>query len=204
MILDIILAGVIAVCVYFGFKRGFVKSLSNMCSLLISVVVAFLSYSKITEFIAKSPVGKFVTEKLSDSIGSSAVELSSVPEFLRKPIEAGVESAADTVANNLATVIIGVISVIITVILVKFLIKFLFKVLNVFAKIPVIKQCNRLLGGLFGFVSGMFWVYIAVLALTYISIIPSAEFLREIMDTSYVVSMVSENGFLLGFFPDTK
>lgn len=204
MILDIILIAVIVVCAYLGFKRGFVKSLCNMFSLLISIIIAFLSYSKITEFIGKSPLGKFITEKLSASMGSSAVDLSSVPEFLRKPFEAGVESAADAMANNLATVIIGVISVIITVIVVKLFIKFLFKVLNVFAKLPVLKQCNRLLGGLFGIVSGMFWVCIATLSLTYISIIPSAEFLREIMDTSYVVSMVAENSFLLGFFPDVK
>jgi len=204
MILDIILIAVVVICAYLGFKRGFVKSLCNMCSLLISIIIALLSYSKITEFIAKSPLGKFVTEKLSASMGSSAVDLSSVPEFLRKPFEAGVESAADAMANNLATVIIGVISVIITVVVVKVFIKFLFKVLNVFAKLPVLKQCNRLLGGLFGIVSGMFWVCIATLSLTYISIIPSAEFLREIMDTSYVVSMVAENSFLLGFFPDVK
>lgn len=204
MILDIVLVAIIVVCAYFGFKRGFVRSLCNMCSLFISIIVAFLSYSKITEFITNSPVGKFVSEKISESMGASAVDLSAVPEILRKPFEAGIESAADSMAQNLATVIIGVISVIITVVVVKFLIKFLFKVLNVFAKLPVLKQCNRLLGGVFGVVSGMFWVCITVLALTYISLIPSTEFLHEIMSTSYVVSMVAENNFLLGFFPDTK
>ncbi len=204
MILDIILLAVVIICAYLGFKRGFVRSLCNVCSFALSIIVAFLSYTKITEFISASPVGKFISGKLSESMGASAMDLSAIPEPLRKPFEAGAEAAADTMAQNLATIIIGIISVIITVILVRLLIKLIFKLLNVFAKLPVLKQCNRLLGGVFGAVSGCFWVCIVVLALTYLSLIPSAEFLQKIMSSSEVVAMVAENNFLLGFLPGSN
>ena len=107
-------------------------------------------------------------------------------------------------ADTLSSVIICIISVILTVILVKLLIKVILKILNVFAKLPVIKQFNRLLGLVFGVVSGCFWVCIIVLALTYICLIPGTEFLHDMMNSSAVVTIVAGNSFMMGIFPDSK
>ncbi len=204
MLLDIILLALIIICAYLGYKRGFVRSLCGVCSLALSVIVAFLSYSKITEFVAASPVGRFINGWLSDTMGSSAVDLSAIPEPLRKPFEAGAAAAADSMASSLGTVVISIISVIITVILVRLLIKLVFHLLDIFAKLPVLKQFNRLLGGLFGVVSGCFWVCIIVFALTYISLIPSLEFLHSLVESSDVVALLAEHNFLLAFLPDSK
>lgn len=204
MILDIILVALIIVCANIGYKRGAVRSVCNVFSWIISVVVAFLTYNPIAQFITDSPVGQFIQSELAKSMSTSETDFSAIPEIFRKPFEAGVTEATNTMTANLASVIICIISVILTVILVKLLIKLVFKILNVFAKLPVIKQFNKILGLVFGVVSGCFWTCIIVLALTYISIIPGAEFLHEIMDSSTVVALVANNSFLMGFFPDSK
>jgi len=204
MILDIAFACVMILCIYFGFKRGFVRSVCNVSSYLLSVIVAFLSYDKITEFVATSPVGEFISEKVSGTVNIGEIDLSSVPELLKKPLEAGVaasNNAVSTLSQNFTNVIIGIISVIITIILVKIGLKFIFKVFNVFAKLPVLKQCNGLLGGAFGVVSGCFWICIAVFALTYISMLPSVAFLKEITEASKIAKLVAENNFLTMIIP---
>ena len=204
MILDIILIAIIIICAYLGHKRGFVRALCNIFSWIISIIVAFMTYKPIAEYITQSPVGVFIQGEMSKSVLASETDFSSFPEIFRKPLEAGINEAATTMSETLSSVIICIISVILTVILVKLLIKVILKVLNVFAKLPVIKQFNRLLGFVFGVVSGCFWVCIIVLALTYISLIPGTEVLHEMMDSSAVVTLVMDNSFLTGFSPDLK
>lgn len=202
MILDIALIAVIAISTYLGVKRGFVRSLCNLLSFALSIIVAMLTYSTITNFVAASPVGVFISGKLSESINSSAVDLSAFPEFLRKPLESGSAEIVDIVAQNLTALIIAVISVIITIVVVKFLLKLLFNALNVFAKLPVLKQCNGLLGCVFGFISGCFWACIIIIAITYLSYIPSAEFLKELIDTSNVAAVIADNSFVSSILAD--
>ena len=199
MFMDIIILVIIAVCVFFGYKRGFVRSLCNMLSTVLSIVVASLTYGRITEFISSSPVGEFVSEKLSENIGSSAIDFSSVPKVLRGTLQQGIAEATDTVAHNLAVVIIGVISIVVTIVVVRLLLNFLFKVLDLFAKLPVIKQCNKLLGVVFGAVSGYFWVCIVAFAITQIGLISDLGVVKTLTDGSTLIPIVSGINFLVMF-----
>ena len=204
MIVDIAFVVIMVFCVYFGFKRGFVKSVCNVASFALSVVVAFLSYNKITQFITASPVGKFVTEKISGAIKIDPPDLSGMPEIMQKPFQAVTDASVDavnTLSDNFAAVVIGIISVIITIIIVKLLIKLLFKVFNLAAKLPVLKQCNGILGGAFGVVAGLFWMCILSVVLTYISVLPQMQILEDAMATSRIFPYICENNFLLALIP---
>lgn len=204
MVLDVVFAVVMIFCVYLGFKRGFVKSVCNVTSFALSVVVAFLSYHKISEFITLSPVGKYITDKISTTVSITPPDLSGMPDFTQKPLQSITDASLDavnTVSQNFAAVIIGIISVIITIIIVKLAIKLLFKIFDFAAKLPVIRQCNGIMGGVFGVISGVFWVCIIAFVLTYISVIPKAQFLQEIIETSRIMPFVCENNFLLALIP---
>lgn len=204
MILDIVLVAIIIVFMYFGRKRGFVRTLRGLCSFVLSIIIAFLTYNKITEFISNSPVGEFIRGKMFDSLGTSDMDLSSLPDFLQTPLETGVTSAAETVTTNMATMVISIISIIITIVVVKLLLNLLFKALNLFAKLPVLKQCNRLLGLILGAVTGYFWMCIALYAVTYLSNIPSAHFFKEIIESSKVVAFLNDNNLIVWLFPVIK
>ncbi len=202
MVLDIILIAVIILCGYLGYKHGLVRTLCSVFSWVLSIVVAFLTYGQIASFITASPVGLFIKKSLAESLVSGKTDFSAFPEFLRKPIESGVTEAAVSMSDTLASMIICVISVILTIMTVKLLIKVVLAVLDVFAKLPVIKQFNRLLGIAAGVMNGCIWASIIILALTYLSIIPNMEFLQDILSSSAVAAHIAENSFLAGFFPD--
>lgn len=199
MLLDIIISAVLILCVIIGHKRGFVRSLCNALSFVLSVIIAFLTYGKITELVASSPVGEFISGKISAGLGNVAIDFSSVPEVLRSSFREGAADAADVIAHNLTVVIIGILSVIVTIIAVRLILKVLFKVLDVFAKLPVIKQCNKLLGTVFGFVSGCIWACIIVFAVNQIALLPNAGFVESWADGSVLIPLIS--GFnLFGMF----
>lgn len=204
MVLDIVFAIIMIVCVVWGFKRGFVRSVCNVFSFVISFAVAFLSYNKISSFVASSTVGKFVSDKISGSVALPAMDLTSLPELVRKPMEAGVQTTDDAVnalSQNFSAVIIGIISVIITIVLVKIAVKLIFKLFDVVSTLPVIKQCNGILGGAFGVISGIFWICIFSVVITYLSLLPSMSFLQELSYGSYCLEMVMNNNLIVSVIP---
>lgn len=204
MILDIVFALIMIVCIVLGFKRGLVRSVCSVFSFLISFVVAFISYDKISAFVTASPVGKFISDKISGSVALPTMDLSSMPELVRKPLEVSVhatDTAVNTLTHNFSQVIIGVISVIITIVLVKIAVKLIFKLFDVVAKLPVIKQCNGILGGAFGVVNGIFWICIVSVAVTYLSLVPAMSFLQELSQGSYLLTAVMNNEFIVSVLP---
>ena len=204
MVLDIILIAIVLLCIYFGYKHGFVRTLQNLSSFVLSIIIALLTYGKIAELISNSVVGKFIREKIFDSISVSNTDFSSLPDFLQTPLESGVESIAETVSANMSVMVISIISIVLTIVVSKFLLGFLFKVLNVFAKMPLLKQCNRLLGIAFGALNGYFWVCIVLFVVTYLSNLPNMELVAEMLDSSNIALFLRDNNLLAGLFPVLK
>lgn len=191
MLLDIIISAVVILCIFMGHKRGFVRSLCSTFSFVLSVVIAFLTYGKITELVAASPVGEFIADKISAGLGNVTIDFSSVPEVLRSSFREGVADATEVMAHNLTVVIIGIISVVVTIIAVRLILKILFRILDIFAKLPVIKQCNKLLGIVLGILNGCLWACIIVFAVTQISLLPDAGFVDTLADGSVLVPFIS-------------
>jgi len=79
MILDIVFAAIMIFSIVWGFKKGLVRSVCNVFSFILSVIVAFLLYSPITEFITASPLGVFISDKITGSVKMPQVDLSTVP-----------------------------------------------------------------------------------------------------------------------------
>ena len=199
--LDIALIAIALLCIYFGYKHGFVRTLQNLSSFVLSIIIALLTYGKITKIISESVVGKFIKEKIFNSLSVSNTDFSSLPEFLQAPLESGVEGIAETVSANMSVMVISIISVVLTIVVSKFLLGLLFKVLNVFAKLPLLKQCNRLLGIAFGALNGYFWVCIVLYAVTYLSKLPNMQFLVGMLESSNISLFLSDNNLLAGLFP---
>lgn len=190
MVFDIILLAVILLCAYFGYKRGFVRTLCGLGSLILSAVASLFLYDDVTEFIKNSPVGEFISKKCLESLAKTDVQ--TLPEFFRKGAADAVGQLQTAAAENMARLIIAIISVIVTFVAVRLAIKLLFKIFNIVAKLPVLKQFNHLLGLAFGILNGIFWLAAVVFAVSYISLLPEMAFLKDVTANSQVL------GWLLG------
>lgn len=182
IILDILFVLVAAIFIAVGVKRGFIKSLIQSAKLLLTIVATYFLGSPVAAFIRE----KFVFQKVYDfwfekingiyqSTSATTEELratvESAPDFLLAPekkaeilsslSEESGAAMVETVSNNLATPISDVISNIIGYAL-TFVLAFV--VLTVAAwlltkiaeRFTVIGTANRILGGAFGAVVGVF------------------------------------------------
>lgn len=191
MIIDIILIAVIVLFAVIGMKRGIAKTLLNIAGLVLSAIAAYylaglLSRSMYDAFI-KQTVMQNIQQIIQQNGADYAVNncLEAMPAWINgvlsfivglfgmtvgdfekhMTIPDGVsESVAQTVENTVAPVITSLLEFVFLVVLfiVLFIIaKKLVKLASKVFDIPVIKQINRLLGGVLGIAEGVVIVFVA-------------------------------------------
>ncbi len=96
----------------------------------------------------------------------------------------GVDVFAEYIGNYLANVIINLISFVVLFLVIYVTLKFLAGLLNLAAKLPVLSGVNRLAGALLGGLEGLFFLWLASLAVTVFSSSPWASAVLEQVEAS--------------------
>lgn len=182
LIIDLVVVGLIALFVFVGIKRGFVKEIVSLVGFIVALVLAFSLSNVGAEFAYDNFIDASVQDSVKQSITDSVKNdadgiLNSVPEeFISaaKTIGIDIEAAvndsigvniSDTaqnvalkishdIARPVVTTLIRVILFLVLFIIIRILIGWLGKVLNIFARLPVLHSANKLLGGIVGFLRG--------------------------------------------------
>ncbi len=166
VILDLILALILAVCAFIGYKRGLVHTFSRFISYLISFTLANKLYFLLAKVIIRLP---FLEEMLAEEPFADSMtfldRIGTAFDTIKETFTVyGDETAAmaakvtcdHAVAVLIASLLAFIASFIIAALLMKLL---LFALDGLIHKIPVIKQINGTLGGLFGLLNGFFWTW---------------------------------------------
>ncbi len=176
---DIIILAIIILSAYMGFKRGFLRSLTGALSTVISFALTLVLFKPIGNILNNSPVRESVFNKINGLIEGSdntAIKLFSAVQ------NDGVEAVTEIAIN--------LISFIVVIIIVKLLLAIIMRAVKLTSKLPLIKQANSLLGGIFGLVGGVLICYIVIS-------------IAEISAQSGILGWLSkafENSFLSAFF----
>lgn len=187
-LLDGIVLGIFALMVFLGIKRGFIKTISGVLSFVLALILssllaapaASLAYNVIIEPKVLSSFGEdveagevtaadvnealgempaFVTDQLSNQgITNGEQVLDKVDEGSTSIAQ----SISDQVVAPTAKAVLEPICSLILFIVLRFVLGWALKALNLLAKIPGIKQVNKVLGVIAGVVQGLLWVFFAV------------------------------------------
>ena len=211
-LLAIITIIIFALCMLRGYRKGLIRTLASMISLILSIILVSFASPYVTEFLEeKTPVYQFVQEKCREAFvmekkqdtaedrkaQKKAIENLSVPDFLKTLLEENntqkiyeelaVKNFQEYVPRFLAEVIMSMISFVLTWILVLLAIWLVVHALDLIAGLPVLHGLNRLLGAGLGLVQGLIIVWIGMVILTIFS---NTEIGKVLME------MISENPFL--------
>lgn len=188
-ILDGVVILIFLIAISVGYRRGFIKTVAGMVALLAALAVAMLLGQPVAEFVYDKTVEPTVIAAVEEqvagdgaTIGSMNRVLDSLPGFVQNVMgNVGITTGEDVLtkltgqttdtlaeqvsANVVRPVVVPLLRVL--CILVLFLLAYigaslLFKVLNVVAKLPLLKQLNKSLGLISGVVSGVLWVLLVV------------------------------------------
>lgn len=223
-ILDGILILIVAVCVFVGYRRGFIRSIVQLVGMLAAIVVAFSLSGMIAEWaydgFFKAPIQESVVELLhrDETPEPEEIEevLSVVPSFLRNTLNVDeiakeavtvitekVNETAETTAELVATEVVRPVAItvmrvllfIVLAIVLSLVVKLLLKLLKPITKLPVLRQADGTLGAIIGVVKGLLFVLIAVAVMQLLS---SSEALitQADVDNTVITKWIAETVFV--------
>lgn len=183
-ILVVVLA-VLGCFTYSGYRRGFVKLIISLLSMALTFYLVWLITPHITDFLMENTTAyESIVDSLNESFREAnsvrdntiyenqlqTIDSYSVPTSMKELlVENNKEDVYRSLMVNifeeyvsafLGKLIIRVIAFISTFILIMLFLKMTFLSMELISKIPVISGINRLFGLIFGFVEGIFIVWI--------------------------------------------
>ena len=167
LIVDIALIAVLALCVFLGWKKGFIHAISKFLTYILSFVFANIFWKYLAVYVNRIPfIQNLITEGVEGPVfeeGASFVnKLKTMFTFMAGDmIQNGNTDNATAVVNNyLAETLTMIISFAVIFIVALILLKLAFRLLDsIIKKIPVVKQVNGILGAVTGFFNDSIWTW---------------------------------------------
>ena len=188
--IDIIVILIMALSVFLGFKRGFVKTFFSCFSLFIALFLASAAGPHVGTLLKQTPiydavekkVGNEITEYvdgvLNESAASSALSITldrfgfdkeEIKDGYGKAVEEGVENPKEQICEKItdkaASCLVNALGVVIVFVAAFILLEIAEIILCKIVKLPVLNIINRVCGLAAGFVLGIFGVFVLCMIL---------------------------------------
>ena len=208
LIADLIVVAVLIACTYVGYKRGLTQSLIRILSFAIAVCIAFMFFKPISnvvidntqvdENIQTSIVQIFEKEESTDE---KKEEKSPILERISNEAEKATEEKKDeivrTSAEKVSRNIISILVFLGLFIVARIVLSFVKALTNLLTRLPLIKQCDKIGGVVYGILEGLLIIFITLALITLISTISNNYEIMNIINNSYIAKYLNEYNILL-------
>lgn len=214
IIIDLVIVAIIALCIFLGYRRGLTGSLLKIISFILALVIAFILFKPVSNFIIdntnwdenlEQAIRQTVMEEGQVETTEEDEEKGSMPDVMMNYINEAVENAGneaknaivDSAARNIAVTIIN-IAVLIGLYLIARIVLLLVRGLtSLIAKLPVIKQFDKLGGIIYGLLQSLIIIYVILAMVSFASPMMEDSGIIEGIQKSFVGSALYNNNLLL-------
>lgn len=193
MILDIIVIALIILAGFIGYKRGMVKIVFGIVSFLLALIIAFIIYKPVSDFIIQKTT---IDEKIQDAV---------IEKLVAEEKEENNITILDEVKNNtikasaeeVSTLAVRLISLLAVFLITKLLLLFVKGAITLIASLPLIKQLNEVGGAVAGLLQGVIVIYVILAIILLISDIVNVKELVETINGTILTKTMYENNVLI-------
>ena len=205
IIVDLVILAIFIICIIIGYVRGLTGSLIKILSFVLSIVIAFILFVPVSNLIINNTqIDDNLEQSIREMIIGNNEEEQKMPEAITDYIQQQVESAsdsakeaiADSTAQEVALTIVKAGTWIALFIIARILLIFLRFITALIAKLPVIKQFDKLGGIIYGVIEGLIIIYVLLAIISFVSPMTNGA-LTNAIEQSYVGSMMYNNNLLL-------
>ena len=170
---DILILAILVVMTYFGYKKGFLRTLTGVLAIIISFVIALNFSPQIEAFIKTTSVYDTIYENIEKNVtdkktpdGKAEEDVSNLnmPREMIKNIQENVKDTKSEITKSLTEktgdIAVKILSVIFIFLAVRIIIFVLMIGFGFIKKLPFIGWFDGILGALFGFIRGFLVVYL--------------------------------------------
>lgn len=210
IIVDVVIVVLFLLCIFLGYKRGLTRCLINVLSFFIAVAIAAVLFkpvaglindnTQIDENLQTSIVNLFEQEESKEE-DKKEDSSSPITQYITEKIKDATEEKKNEIVNNtakeLALKIIEIISFIGIFVLVRIALIFVKAIADLITKLPIIKQCDKIGGVIYGVLQFLVLVFIGLALITFVSTMINQYTLLELINKSYIGSILNNNNILI-------
>lgn len=220
-IIDIIVAAVIIISVFLGYKKGFIKSAISLLSFFVAIGLALTFYKPLALILTENTqiddwivttittsqnendtqeVEKVEEEKMEGEDSNIILDtFSNLPAVMTQnfDIQEIKNNVKEEIAYKTSELIMNLLSLIVIYVIVKFTLFVAMIVLSGIMQIPVLKQLNEVLGMVFGAIMGFAEIYISFAIITFISSVCDIDVVIAMIKDSAFASVLFENNVII-------
>ena len=206
IVADLIILGIILLCVIIGYVRGLTGSIIKIVSFVLALIIAFILFVPVSNLVIENTQ---IDDNLEQSIreiiiGENNEEKENIPtaitEYIGQKVEEAAdgtkEAIADSTAEEVALTIVKAGTWIVLFIIARILLILLRFVTSLIAKLPIIKQFDKLGGIIYGLLEGLIIVYVLLAIISFVSPMIDSGFITAI-DESIIGSVLYNDNLLL-------
>ena len=213
IIADVAVAAILVLCTYWGYKKGLTGCIIKIFSFLIAICISFVLFKPVSNFvidntnfdenIQTSIVQVFERKENGSENDNNESKESTSPilKYVSEEVEnATAEKKNEIVNNTAAKLSVNIINILVFIalfIVARFILIFIKTLTNLITKLPLIKQCDKIGGVIYGVLQGMIIIFITLALITFISTITGNYSVLEIINNSYIASRLANNNILL-------
>ena len=208
IVLDIIILSILALSLFFGYKKGLIGVAFNLCAFLVALIITWILFTPISNFVIKNTqiddgIRNAIIEKgvIKSKEDEKSDDDSKVNQYIEKYVTEPATSAANNAVEGTAKVVsekvvaIGVAILLFIVVRIGLiLLKFLAEAI---AELPLIKQCNEVGGLIYGAIRGLFIIYIFFAILFFIMSLNNSGMIANLINSSIISKFLYENNIIL-------
>lgn len=208
IIIDLIIVGIIVLCVIVGYAKGLTGALIKIVSFVLSLIIAFILYMPLSNYIINNTqIDDMIENTIRESILKNDDQTqkeenmpTAITDYINQKVEDASNSVKENVVNSTAkdvsqtivragTWIMLFIIARIALIVLKF-------ITALIAKLPVIKQFDKLGGIIYGLLEGLVITYFALALISFITPMTKGNLSSDI-NKSYIGGSMYNNNLLL-------
>ena len=202
IVVDLIIIGIIALSVFLAYRKGFISLAVKLFAFIIAIVITAIVYQPVSNLVINvtgidEAIENAILEKTSEIMIDEKEEN---PEIANQLIESAKNNVLPQTARTLAVNGVRAIVMIVLIIAIRIGLNFITALVNLIAKLPILKQLNKAGGIVYGLVRGILIIYVALLVVNFAGTLNPNNTVYEKVNTSYIGKTMNENNILEVFF----
>lgn len=222
MALDFLMVLIVAIFIFAGYRKGFVRSIYGLLSITISGFVSAVTGNAIAVWIYNTFYRESINDSIDNSVSGATSDIISTTDGILNNLPLSIrnlfsffkvennsfitsaqlktDAIVNDIQNSIMNTVISILQLIVSIavfIILLILFRLLSKCLTKFFDAPVIRQINSMCGLLFGTLEGIAFCYITILIIRLIFQISGQQlFSAEMIDSSIFFNRIYYSDFL--------
>lgn len=201
MVVDIIIVVIVLLSTLLAYRKGLINLAIGLVAFIIAFAVTVILYKPVANLIINvtsidETVENVIYEKANDVVKDNNEDENLKGQIIEQAKSNMLPQTARTLSINIVTGIVWIL----LFALVRIGLIFVTALANIVAKLPIIKQLNKVGGIIYGILRGLLIIYALLLVMGGVAQINSNNKINNDIDKSYIAKPMYENNILNVFF----